>query len=75
MRENGFEVEYCHCPTRRLDCSATEAVINAARPFAIVIMKEHINAGAADAVSAAAKKAGAFVIWCGPFVTALMRAK
>jgi radical SAM superfamily enzyme YgiQ (UPF0313 family) len=71
LRDNGFEVEYLHCPTLRLDCTATGTALSASRPFAIVIMKEHINAAAADAVSAAAKKAGAFVIWVGPFVTAL----
>ncbi len=71
LRDNGFEVEYFHCPVQRLDCAATGAAIEAASPYAIVIMKEHINAGAADEVSAAAKKAGAFVIWVGPFVTAL----
>ena len=71
LRERGFEVIYLHCPTQRLDLAATEAAVKEANPLAIVIMKEHINAGVAEAVSASAKKAGIKVIWCGPFVTAL----
>jgi len=71
LREQGFEVTYLHCPTQRLDCAATEAVIKSVNPLAIVIMKEHINARVAESLSATAKKAGVRVIWCGPFVTAL----
>lgn len=71
LREAGYSVEYLHCPTMRLDLAATNAQTVAAKPLALVIMKEHINASVADAVSAAAKKIGSIVIWVGPFVTAL----
>jgi radical SAM superfamily enzyme YgiQ (UPF0313 family) len=71
LREAGFEVEYLHCPTMRLDLATTNARIAEVKPLAVVIMKEHINASVADAISEAAKKNGAKVIWTGPFVTAL----
>ena len=71
LRENGFEVGYLHCPTMRLDCAAAENRIKETAPLAVVIMKEHINGSAAEAISAAVKKHGAIVIWVGPFVTAL----
>lgn len=71
LRETGYEVDYLHCPTMRLDLATTNARIADAKPLAIVIMKEHINGSVADAVSEAAKKSGAIVIWVGPFVTAL----
>jgi radical SAM superfamily enzyme YgiQ (UPF0313 family) len=71
LRDAGYAVEYLHCPTMRLDVAATNARIAGAKPLAVVIMKEHINASVAEAVSLAAKTAGAIVIWVGPFVTAL----
>ena len=71
LREKGFEVQYLHCPTLRLDIAMTFAKINEIKPHAVVIMKEHINAPVAEAVSDAARKIGAGVIWVGPFVTAL----
>ena len=71
LREKGYEVRYLHCPTQGLDCAATGKVMLEEHPFAVVIQKEHINAHVADDVSAAAKNAGAIVVWCGPFVTAL----
>jgi radical SAM superfamily enzyme YgiQ (UPF0313 family) len=71
LRERGFEVQYLHCPTMRLDLAMTVAKIRETKPLAVVIMKEHINAAVADRVSAEAKQAGAVTIWTGPFVTAL----
>jgi anaerobic magnesium-protoporphyrin IX monomethyl ester cyclase len=71
LRERGFNVLYLHCPTMRLDLAMTVDKIKEINPVAVVIMKEHINAPVAEAVSDAARKNGAFVIWTGPFVTAL----
>lgn len=71
LRNDGFMVEYIHCPTQRLDLAATEARIRESGASAVVIMKEHINATVAEAVSVSAKKHGATVVWVGPFVTAL----
>jgi anaerobic magnesium-protoporphyrin IX monomethyl ester cyclase len=71
LREKGFEVYYYHCPTMRLDLAMTANKIGELKPDAVVIMKEHINAPVAEAVSDAARKNGAIVVWVGPFVTAL----
>ena len=71
LREKGFAVYYYHCPTMRLDLAMTAIKISELKPDAVVIMKEHINAPVAEAVSAAARKTGAIVVWVGSFVTAL----
>jgi len=71
LRNSGYDVEYLHCPTLRLDLSMTKAEIDARKPDAIVIMIEHINAPVSWEVSRHAKDAGISVIWVGPFVTSL----
>jgi anaerobic magnesium-protoporphyrin IX monomethyl ester cyclase len=71
LRDKGFEVHYYHCPTMRFDLAMTADKITALKPDAVVIMKEHINASVAEAVSNTARKCGAAVVWVGPFVTAL----
>jgi radical SAM superfamily enzyme YgiQ (UPF0313 family) len=71
LRNSGFTVEYLHCPTMRLDLSMTKSEITKRKPDAVVIMVEHINASVAWEASRHAKDSGSFVIWVGPFVTAL----
>ena len=71
LRSNGYTVKYLHCPTQRLDVTATEKVIADESPYAIVIMVEHINANVAEALSDSAHRQKCIVIWVGPFVTAL----
>jgi hypothetical protein len=71
LRDQGFTVQYLHCPTMRLDLAMTGEKIREIQPDAVVIMKEHINAPVAEAVSDVAHKTGAIVVWVGPFVTAL----
>jgi anaerobic magnesium-protoporphyrin IX monomethyl ester cyclase len=71
LREKGHDARYLHCPTMRLDLAMTGEKIREIKPDAVVIMKEHINAPVAEAISETARKNGSVVIWVGPFVTAL----
>lgn len=71
LREAGFEVQYFHCSTQKLDLQSTKNRMVEEAPFAIVIMIEHINANVAIEVSRHAKENGIIVVWVGPFVTAL----
>jgi radical SAM superfamily enzyme YgiQ (UPF0313 family) len=71
LRKNGCDVAYLHCPTQRYDLPMTRQYLTEQKPFALVIMVEHINAVVARAASEHAKQQGCVVIWTGPFVTAL----
>jgi radical SAM superfamily enzyme YgiQ (UPF0313 family) len=71
LRNAGHAVEYLHCPTQRLDLTATKQEITKRRPDMVVIMVEHINAPVAWDISRHAKDAAAAVVWVGPFATAL----
>ena len=71
LRGEGFDVSYLHCPTRRLDLAMAKQAILDGRPFAVIIMVEHINANVAEALSQFARDNGCVVVWVGPFVTAL----
>jgi anaerobic magnesium-protoporphyrin IX monomethyl ester cyclase len=73
LRDAGYDVRYLHCPTQRLTLLDTREQITAIKPFALVVMVEHINAPVAWEVSRHARDCGAHVIWVGPFVTALHR--
>lgn len=71
LRNGGYEAGYLHCPTQRLDLSATYRIIDEQSPDAVVIMVEHINANVAETVSRHAHDRGCKVVWTGPLVTAL----
>ena len=71
LRDKGYDVSYLHCSTQRYTVSMTKQQISAIMPFALVIMKEHINADVADELTKYARDIGVATIYVGPFVTAL----
>ena len=71
LRNNGYAVDYIHCPTQKLDLASTQKLIKEKKPDALVIMVEHINLDVSEALSRFAKQQAVAVIWVGPFVTAL----
>jgi anaerobic magnesium-protoporphyrin IX monomethyl ester cyclase len=71
LRDSSYEVSYLHCPTQRYDVPMTKQKISDSMPFALVIMKEHINANVSDELVGYAHSLGIVTIYVGPFVTAL----